>query len=71
MALGTEQLYIIDNKCVKLTEQLVLKPHHRTRQQNEKLHHWKGGGGVEAKNLAGRASKEYERLITSKRVLYN
>jgi len=51
---------------------LVLKPYHCTRQKNEKLHHGKGGGGaVEAKNLAGRASKEYEWLITSTGVLYN
>jgi hypothetical protein len=53
---------------------LVLKPHHRTRQKNEKLHHRKGGGGggeVEAKNLAGTASKEYEWLITSTGVLHN
>jgi hypothetical protein len=47
--LGKEQLYINDNKCVKLTEQLVLKPNHRTRQKNEKLRYGKGGGsGVEA-----------------------
>lgn len=73
MVLGTEQLYIIDNKCVKLTEQLVLKPHHWTRQKNGKPHHGKGGrgGGVEEKNLADRASKEYEWLITSTGVLYN
>jgi len=46
-----------------------LKPHHRTREKNKKLHHGKGGGGgVETKNLGGRASKW---LITSTGVLHN
>jgi hypothetical protein len=44
--LGTAQLYILDKKCVKLTQQLVLNPHHYTREEDEKFCHGQGGREV-------------------------